>query len=241
MGLHGSPHESGTGATLPEVVPHGVVDAGQASRDRAEAVGQSGSRGRKRADVSALGRHWEVQRVFVGGSGRGCSFTIVRSIDLSVGSPQVAISRASSVCSSSSNRCTPSAPYAARPHITGRPKSTPCAPSASAFRMSLPRRNPPSMKMGALPPTASTIAGSISIRTAPALLETMMPCAPCLSAPASAGLVTPLKRSGAPTVPRRRSIDFQSVTQTARCRTSRLLAYERPCRVPICLIPERRF
>ena len=50
-----------------------------------------------------------------------------------------------------------------KPHMTGRASSTPCAPNASAFAMSLPRRKPPSTSTAAFPATASTIAGSTSI------------------------------------------------------------------------------
>ena len=57
------------------------------------------------------------------------------------GAPTSAIDRSSSACSSSTTRCTPPAPPAARPYICERPIATASAPNASAFDTSVPRRD----------------------------------------------------------------------------------------------------
>ena len=79
------------------------------------------------------------------------------------GAPSAPMFLPRSLCSISTTACTPSAPYAASPHITGRAISTACAPSASAFAMSLPRRNAPSTSTAPFPATASATAATISI------------------------------------------------------------------------------
>ena len=97
----------------------------------------------------------------------------------------------------------PSSPAAARPQHAGRPTSTAVAPRASALKISVPRRNPPSTSTGTRPSTASTISGSTVIGAwtesscRPPWFETTIPSTPT-STPirASSAVMIPLTRSG---------------------------------------------
>ena len=77
--------------------------------------------------------------------------------------PDIPISSASSVRNSSITRATPSRPNDAIPHKYGRAIPTAAAPMASAFKISVPRRNPPSTNTGILPSAAWTHSSSASI------------------------------------------------------------------------------
>ena len=69
--------------------------------------------------------------------------------------------------SSSSMRVMPDAPPAAIPKPFSRPRPTAVAPSATAFTMSVPRRNPPSTRISARPATAATTSGTTSMLPRP--------------------------------------------------------------------------
>ena len=68
----------------------------------------------------------------------------LRSKSATFGTPSRPISRSISSRKMSSARLTPSLPAAATPYSAARPTNTASAPSISAFRMSVPRLNPPS-------------------------------------------------------------------------------------------------
>src|SRR2546429_699341 len=95
----------------------------------------------------------------------------------------------------------PASPPAITPKSVARPVSTACAPSARAFRMSTPRRTPPSSSTVIFEPTARTTAGSASRLGAapsswrPPWLDTTTPSQPIARArSASSGRSTPLRR-----------------------------------------------
>mmetsp|Transcript_6399 Transcript_6399/g.15071 ORF Transcript_6399/g.15071 Transcript_6399/m.15071 type:complete len:200 (+) Transcript_6399:151-750(+) len=118
-------------------------------------------------------------------------------------------------------RETPCSPPTARAYTAGRANMTALAPSPTALKMSVPRRIPPSMKMGICPRTSSAIAGSTSIVAGtesscrPPWLDTTMAAAPALMASlASSGCMTPLAMMG------RLQIDFsQAMMPQSRVRS----------------------
>ena len=98
---------------------------------------------------------------------------------------------------------TPASPATASPHRCGRPIGQAVTPSARALTTSVPRRTPPSSRMGIRPPTAATIAGRASMvpgapsSCRPPWLLTMMPSMPSATARrASWGWSTPLSSKG---------------------------------------------
>ena len=75
---------------------------------------------------------------------------------------------------------------------------TAVAPKASALKISVPRRMPPSMNTGMRPPTAATISGRHSMverrvsSPRPPWFDTTMPSAPaCMASTASSGDTMP--------------------------------------------------
>ena len=109
-------------------------------------------------------------------------------------------------------RSTPASPAAASAHACGRPMRTAFAPNARAFKISVPRRIPPSMRISVRPPTASTIAGNISILAGmlsnrrPPWFETTMPSKPMDTAfSASSFRKTPLTKIGKLVIDRNQS------------------------------------
>src|SRR4051794_10550978 len=76
--------------------------------------------------------------------GSGPCWTCARVIAPQPAQPSSCMPRSISRRKISSTSRTPCSPAAARPQSTGRPISAALAPSASAFRTSVPRRTPPS-------------------------------------------------------------------------------------------------
>src|SRR5262245_30585614 len=97
---------------------------------------------------------------------------------------------------------TPAWPKAASPQMYGRPMQMPLAPRASALKISVPRRNPPSMRTGSLPWTPSTTSGRHSIVprppscARPPWFDTMIPSTPWRTASSASSRVSmPLSTS----------------------------------------------
>ena len=88
--------------------------------------------------------------------------TRLASMSRSFATPSSAMSRASSVFRIFSAWTTPASPPAPRPYRCGRPAEQARAPSASALRMCVPRRTPPSRITSSRSPAASTISFSTS-------------------------------------------------------------------------------
>src|SRR3990170_154225 len=93
---------------------------------------------------------------------------------------------------------------------------TALAPRASALRMSVPRRMPPSRRTSHRPCTASTTSGSASIVAGapsswrPPWFETMMPAMPWSRAMrASSAVMMPLSRTGSEVTERSQSMSLQ--------------------------------
>jgi len=139
-----------------------------------------------------------------------------RSMLAIVGRPSSIIAISNSLRRICTTRVTPAAPATPKPHKYGRPICTACAPNASAFTTSVPRRMPPSTSTGTRPPTFSTtsgkasmVAGTVSRLRAP-WFDTMIPETPAFTAvAASSGLRMPLSSTGRRAKERSQSISFQ--------------------------------
>ncbi len=110
-------------------------------------------------------------------------------------------SRTSSM-SSLRQSSTPAWPLYAKPHSTGLPIQQKSAPSASALKISVPCRIPPSTCTGTCPLTAATTSGSASsvarapLSWRPPWFDTMMPCTPWWTAnSASSAVAMPLTQT----------------------------------------------